>query len=69
MNGRRNGGRSSRGSRPPGRDVGQRPAHLAIDRVGRQERLGVHRVEVVDAVQQRRFDAVGAQRPDDRRRG
>ena len=46
-------------------DVGQRPAHLALDRVGRQERLGVHRVEVVDAVQQRRLDAVGAQRAGD----
>ena len=41
--------------------VGERPAHLAIDRVGRQERLGVHRVHVVDAVQQRRLVAVGAQ--------
>ena len=42
-------------------DVGQRPAHLALDGVGRQERLGVHRVEVVDAVEERRLDAVGAQ--------
>ena len=47
------------------RDVGERPAHLALDGVGRQERLGVHRVEVVDAVQQRRLEAVGAQRPGD----
>ena len=38
-------------------DVGERPAHLALDRVGRQERLGVHRVEVVDAVEERRLDA------------
>ena len=36
--------------------VGERPAHLALDGVGRQERLGVHRVQVVDAVQQRRLD-------------
>ena len=35
------------------RDVGQRPAHLALDGVGRQEGLGVHRVEVVDAVEER----------------
>ena len=37
-------------------DVGERPAHLALDRVGGQERLGVHRVEVVDAVQERRLE-------------
>ena len=48
------------------RDVGQRTAHLAIDGVRGQERLGVHRVEVVDAVQQGRLDALGPQRPDDR---
>ena len=41
--------------------VRQRAAHLALDRVGRQERLGVHRVQVVDAVEQRRLEAVGAQ--------
>ena len=46
-------------------DVRQRPAHLALDRVRRQERLGVHRVEVVDAVQERRLDAGSAQRPGD----
>ena len=46
--------------------VGQRTAHLAVDRVGRQERLGVHRVEVVDAVEERRLDAVRAQRAGDR---
>ena len=40
-------------------DVRERTAHLALDRVGRQERLGVHRVEVVDPVEQRRLDAVG----------
>ena len=45
--------------------VGERAAHLAIDRVGRQERLGVHRVEIVDAVQERRLVAVGTQRADD----
>ena len=36
--------------------VRQRAAHLALDGVGRQERLGVHRVHVVDAVEQRRLD-------------
>ena len=50
-------------------DVGERPAHLALDRVGRQQRLGVHRVQVIDAVEQRRLVAVGAQRAGDRRRG
>ena len=48
------------------RDVGQRTAHLGLDRVRCQERLGVHRVEVIDAVEQRRLDAVRAQRPGDR---
>ena len=43
-------------------DVGERAAHLALDRVGRQERLGVHRVEVVDAVEERRLDARCARR-------
>ncbi len=47
-------------------DVGQRLAHLGRDRVRGQERLGVHRVEVVDAVQQGRRDIVGAQRARDR---
>ena len=42
------------------RNVGQRAAHLAVDRVVGQERLGVHRVEVVDAVEQAGFDAAGA---------
>ncbi len=46
-------------------DVGERPAHLAIDGVGRQQRLGVHRVHVIDAIQQRRLQAVGAQSPGD----
>ncbi len=39
-------------------DVRQRTAHLLLDGVGGQERLGVHRVEVVDAVEQRRLDPV-----------
>ena len=43
------------------RDVGQRDAHLALDRVGRQQRLGVHRVEVVDPVEEGRGEAAGAQ--------
>ena len=47
------------------RDVGQRHAHVAVDRVRRQECLGVHRVEVVDAVQQRRLVPGGSQRPGD----
>jgi hypothetical protein len=47
-------------------DVGERPPHLMIDSVGRQERLGVHGVEVVDAVEQRRPDPVRAQRARDR---
>ena len=37
------------------RDVGERAAHLALDGVGGQEGLGVHRVEVIDAVEQRRL--------------
>ena len=41
-------------------DVGQRAAHLVLDRVGRQERLGVHRVEVVDAVQELGLEAARA---------
>jgi hypothetical protein len=45
------------------RDVGQRPAHLALDGVRGQERLGVHRVEVVDAVEQLVSDAPRAQCP------
>ena len=43
------------------RDVGQRRAHVAVDRIGRQQRLGVHRVDVVDAVEERRLEAAGAQ--------
>ena len=43
------------------RDMGERGAHVAIDGVGRQERLGVHRVEVVDAIAQRGLEAPGAQ--------
>ena len=55
-------------------DLRERTAHLALDRVGRQERLGIHRVHVVDAVQQRRRHAAIAQGPgddveDDRARG
>ena len=47
------------------RDVGEGAAHLALDRVGAQERLGVHGVEVVDAVEQRRLEAARAERPGD----
>ena len=42
--------------------VRQRAAHLALDGVRGEQRLGVHRVEVIHAVQQGRPDAVGAQR-------
>ena len=48
------------------RDVGERATHLAIDRVGRQQRLGVHRIHVVDAVEVRRLDAVRPQGARDR---
>ena len=47
------------------RDVGERPAHRAVDGVGRQERLGVHRVHVVDAVEIGRLEAASAHRPHD----
>ena len=47
-------------------DVGQRTTHLGVDRVRRQEGLGIHRVHVVDAVEQGRLDAVHSQRPGDR---
>ena len=43
------------------RDLGQRPAHLALDGVGRQQRLGVHRVVVVDAVEELVVEAARAQ--------
>ena len=46
-------------------DMGQRPAHLVLDRVGGQERLGVHRIKVVDPVQQGGGGPAGAQRPGD----
>ena len=46
-------------------DVRERTAHLVLDRVGRQERLGIHRVEVIDPVEQRRLDAVGPERARD----
>ena len=45
------------------RDVGERATHLALDGVGRQERLGVHRVHVVDAVPQRRLRRPGRAGP------
>jgi hypothetical protein len=46
-------------------DVGEGAAHRLVHRVGRQERLGVHRVEVIDAVQERGLAPGGAQRPGD----
>jgi len=42
-------------------DVREGPSHLVVDRVRRQQRLGIHGVHVVDPVEQRRLDAVGAQ--------
>ena len=47
------------------RDVGQRRPHVALDGIGRQQRLGVHRIHVVDAVQVGRLDAAGAEGPGD----
>ena len=47
------------------RDVGERPAHLALDGIGCQEGLGVHRVEVVDSVEELGFDAGVAEGPRD----
>ena len=47
------------------RDVGQRAAHLVLDGVRGKERLGVHRIEVVDAVQELGLEAVRAQGADD----
>ena len=32
--------------------MGERPAHFAFDGVGGQERLGIHRIHVIDPVQQ-----------------
>ena len=43
------------------RDERQRAAHLVLDRIGGQERLGVHRVHVVDAVEERGRQAAIAQ--------
>ena len=47
-------------------DVCERPAHLVLDRVGRQKRLGVHRVEIIDPVEQRRIDLVRTKSARDR---
>ena len=47
------------------RDGRQGRAHVAIHRVGRQERLRIHRIHVVDPVDQGRGDAVGTQRSHD----
>ncbi len=58
--------------RSGGRLVGRRGhthewrAHVAVDRVARQQRLVVHRVHVVDAVEESRVDTTLAQRPPDR---
>ncbi len=46
-------------------DVGERPAHLPVDCVGREQGLRIHGVHVVDAVEVRRLEPGRAQRPDD----
>ena len=43
------------------RHVGQRAAHLALDGIWAQERLGIHRVKVVHAVEERGLEPAGAQ--------
>jgi hypothetical protein len=43
------------------RHMGERPAHLRLDGIRRQKRLGVHRIHVVDAVEERRLEAATAQ--------
>ena len=47
------------------RHLRERAAHLAVNGVRGQQRLGVHRIQVVHAVQQGRLDTVGAQRAGD----
>ncbi len=42
-------------------DVRERHAHVALDGVGRQQRLGIHRVEIVDAIEQGRLEPAGPQ--------
>ncbi len=46
-------------------NVRQRHAHVAVDRIGRQQRLGVHGVEVVHAVQERGLETACPQRARD----
>ena len=41
--------------------MGQRHTHVPVDRVGGQQRLGVHGVQVVDAVAELRREAMIAQ--------
>ena len=48
------------------RDVGQRDAHVLLDRVGRQQRLRIHGVEVLDAVAELDLRAVLRDRAADR---
>ena len=43
-------------------NVCERAAHLALDSVGAQQRLGVHGIHVVNAVQVGRLDAIGPKR-------
>jgi hypothetical protein len=45
--------------------VGEWTTHLSLDGVRRQERLGIHGIEVVDAVEVGRVHAAGTQGPDD----
>ena len=46
-------------------DLCERPAHRVGHGIGRQERLGVHRVHVVDPVEVRRLEVARAHRADD----
>ena len=48
------------------RDVGQWDAHVLLDRVGRQQRLRIHRVEILDAVAELDFVTVLGNRAADR---
>ena len=47
------------------RDVRKRDAHVAIDGIRGQQGLGIHRIEVVDAVQECRLVTGGSQGPGD----
>jgi hypothetical protein len=46
-----------------GRDVSQRDAHVLLDGIGRQQRLGVHRVEILYPVAELYLAAMPGDRP------